>query len=394
MEQRRVEDGERGKQEEHDKESVYEPRSILVTGGAGFIASWLVRGLLEKYGVGTPLVVVDRLDACSYPHNWGVRPCNWPEEAEPLESEPDAGGRVTTFRKLDLEPRENFFFHRGDIRNDKELVVLMAQHGIDTVLHLAAQTHVDDSFDSGHLYIEDNILGTHNLLRACKIHGRIRRFVHVSTDEVQSGVQEKLTGDDHFTVTNAYAATKAGAELICRAFAFSHGIPILITRCNNVYGPGHGSHPIKVIPKFITALLQGHKLTVHGNGEAKRNYIHVLDVVQAFLLILSRGEVGRVYGIGTTTEISILQLIQRLVPLVLPGASPNSWLDHVTFIPDRPFQDPRYHVNTQALTLMGWREQISFEDGLKQVVDWYRAHHKATNTENSKDKSDNSKNPL
>lgn len=322
----------------------YVPKSIMVTGGAGFIGSHMVNYLLAHGSA--MVVVVDRLDYCSRVANWTP---------------------ATT-----TSPR--FVFYRQDIADRKALLAIMTKHEIDTVMHFAAQTHVDNSFTNSDEFIRDNIGGTNNLLHACDQWGKIRRFIHVSTDEVYGEVsladKDGCSEEAPLNPTNPYAATKAGAEFIAKAFIKSFKIPIIITRMSNVYGTGQ--FPDKLIPKFAILLGAGKRLPVHGQGTARRNWLHTSDAITAFSTILEKGMVGAVYNIGSTNECSVLDVAQQVVLAVHgPSAKLSDYVDYVT---DRPFNDSRYLINPAKLKALGWAEAKSYAFGFAETNQWYQEH--------------------
>jgi dTDP-glucose 4,6-dehydratase len=236
-------------------------------------------------------------------------------------------------------------------------------------MHFAAQTHVDNSFGNSFQFTQNNIMGTHVLLESAKNHG-IKRFIHVSTDEVygeQHHDQDPMMEEQVLEPTNPYAATKAGAEFLAKSYHRSFGMPLIITRGNNVYGPHQ--FPEKLIPKFINQLMRGRAVTLHGDGQNKRNFLFVEDVARAFEVILFRGKVGMIYNIGGTNEQTNLEVAKNLISLSGYKEKENTMM---TFVEDRVFNDLRYHINSDRLMELGWREQVSWEDGLKRTFEWYQ----------------------
>lgn len=241
---------------------------------------------------------------------------------------------------------------------------------IDTVMHFAAQTHVDNSFGNSFQFTQNNIMGTHVLLESAKVAG-IKRFIHVSTDEVygeQRLDQEAMDEEQVLEPTNPYAATKAGAEFLAKSYHRSFGMPIIITRGNNVYGPHQ--YPEKLIPKFINQLMRGNKVTMHGTGQNTRNFLYVEDVARAFEVILFKGTVGNIYNIGGTNERKNIEVAKDLIRL-LGYQQPD---DMMQFVEDRAFNDLRYHINSDRLYELGWRECVTWENGLADTVKWYQSH--------------------
>ena len=247
-----------------NSESGYKARNVLITGGAGFIASHVAILLAKKYPEYN-VVVVDKLDYCANLNN--LRPA------------------------ADLM---NFNFVKGDICSADLMTYVMRSENIDTVMHFAAQTHVDNSFGNSFEFTENNIRGTHVLLETVKAVGTIKRFLHVSTDEVYGESsyeldQANIEAASLLEPTNPYSATKAGAEMLVMAYGRSYNLPYIITRGNNVYGPHQ--YPEKAIPKFIMLARNGDKIPIHGDGQATRSYMHVYDAASAFDAILHKGEV-------------------------------------------------------------------------------------------------------
>jgi len=237
-------------------------------------------------------------------------------------------------------------------------------------MHFAAQTHVDNSFGNSFAFTQSNIYGTHVLLESAKNCGNIRRFVHVSTDEVYGEGETfdaKPMEEDHILEpTNPYAATKAGAEFIVKSYHRSFKLPCLITRGNNVYGPHQ--FPEKLIPKFTNQLLRNRAVTIHGDGSNTRNFLYVEDVAKAFDVILHKGEIGRIYNIGGNNEISNMQVAKDLISIL--GKSDQEE-ELISFVPDRNFNDLRYTINSSKLHELGWKEEMDWKTGLKATVDWY-----------------------
>lgn len=299
---------------------------ILVTGGCGFIGSNFINYYLDTHP-NDEIVNIDRLDYCS--------------------------------KETNVNPHHNYTFIKGDI-NDKDLIFgILNNFKIDTVIHFAAQSHVDNSFEKWTSidFTRDNVLGTHTLLECCRIYNKIHRFLHMSTDEVYGEVDINHSGCVEKSVldpTNPYAATKAGAEMIVRSYNHSYGIPSIIMRCNNVYGPNQ--YPEKVIPRFMSQLQIGKKCTIHGNGQNRRNFIHAHDVSTAIDIILQNGRVGKTYNIGTDNEYSVLDIAKILVEKYKPGENLNDWIE---FVPDRYFNDFRYSIDSSELLKLGWKQKFN-----------------------------------
>lgn len=321
--------------------TTYVPKNILITGGAGFIASHVVLLLVKKYPQFN-IINFDRLDYCSCLEN---------------------------VAELDAYP--NYKFIKGNICSIDLVNYVFKTENIDTVMHFAAQTHVDNSFGNSFQFTQNNIYGTHVLVESAKIAG-VKRFIHVSTDEVygeQHLEQAAMLEEQVLEPTNPYAATKAGAEFIVKSYHRSFGMPLIITRGNNVYGPHQ--YPEKLIPKFINQLIRDRPVTMHGTGENTRNFLYVEDVARAFEVILLKGVVGAIYNIGGTNERKNIEVAHELIRLMGKEEQKDKLL---TFVPDRVFNDLRYHIDSSKLQELGWVEQMSWSEGMATTVDWYRKY--------------------
>lgn len=323
-------------------------RRILVTGGAGFIASHVVMLLVRKYPQ-YKVVNFDKLDYCSSLKN-----------LEPIADMP------------------NYSFVKGSITSPDLVNYVLRVEKIDTIMHFAAQTHVDNSFGNSFSFTEANILGTHVLLEAAK-EAKIKLFVHVSTDEVYGDGESGVASHEGSPLdpTNPYAATKAGAEYLVKAYHRSFALPTIITRGNNVYGPHQ--YPEKIIPKFINQLMRGLPLTLHGNGENTRNFLFVEDVARAFDVILHKGTVGEIYNIGGTNEKANIEVARSLLTIMgcveaAGGSLPAAEAANIVYVPDRPFNDLRYHLDSSRLHKLGWREEEDWESGMGKTVAWYKKY--------------------
>lgn len=324
-------------------EDGFVPKNIFVTGGAGFIASHVAILLCKKYPQ-YKVVVYDKLDYCSCLENLS-----------------------------EIKDLPNFKFVKGDISSSDLVTYTFKEEEIDTVMHFAAQTHVDNSFGNSFNFTQANIYGTHVLLETAKTCPSIRRFIHVSTDEVYGEgetMDAKPMEEDHILEpTNPYAATKAGAEFIVKSYHRSFKLPVIITRGNNVYGPHQ--FPEKLIPKFTNQLLRGRAVTLHGDGSNTRNFLFVEDVARAFDVILHKGETGHIYNIGGNNELPNLAVAKDLLRILGKEKETDAL---ITFVPDRQFNDLRYTINSSKLHELGWTEQVSWEEGLTKTVEWYKNH--------------------
>ncbi|KAG5950849.1 hypothetical protein E4U53_004304 [Claviceps sorghi] len=324
-------------------EPLPDARNIMVTGGAGFIASWVVRHLTLTYPGAYNIVSFDKLDYCSSLNNTRV-----------------------------LDERGNFTFYHGDLTKPSEVLDCMERHAIDTVLHFAAQTHVDLSFGNSYSFTHANVYGTHVLLESAK-KVRIKRFIHVSTDEVYGEVKEDdddLVESSILSPTNPYAASKAAAEMLVQSYNKSFKLPTIIVRSNNVYGPHQ--YPEKIIPKFTCLLNRARPVVLHGDGSPTRRYLYAGDAADAFDTILHKGQIGHIYNVGSCDEISNLDLCAKLLNTMgIEQGSPDSIRKWIKYTHDRPFNDRRYAVDGTKLRMLGWKQKTKLGDGLKRTVDWY-----------------------
>lgn len=273
----------------------------------------------------------------------------------------------------ELKDLPNFKFIKGDICSSDLVNFVFSEYNIDTVMHFAAQTHVDNSFGNSFAFTKANIFGTHVLLECAKTFKNIKRFIHVSTDEVYGEGEtfdcKPMDEESVLEPTNPYAATKAGAEFLVKSYHRSFKLPCIITRGNNVYGPHQ--FPEKLIPKFTNQILRGLPVTIHGDGSNTRNFLYVEDVARAFDTILHKGQIGMIYNIGGTNELPNIQVAKDLIRIL---GKEDEEEDYITYVPDRKFNDLRYTINSSKLHELGWTEQMSWEEGLKTTVEWYKKY--------------------
>jgi dTDP-glucose 4,6-dehydratase len=315
-------------------------KNLLITGGCGFIGSNFINYIFpsKKYNI----VNLDAMYYCANENNI-----------------------LEEIRKSDF-----YHFIKGNI-NDKDLVKnILLNYKIEYIIHFAAQSHVDNSFSVPLQYTYDNIQGTHTLLEEVRTYNKIKRFIHVSTDEVYG--ESMLESDEsHKTEqsilcpTNPYAASKAGAELIAQSYNHSFKMPIIITRGNNVYGPNQ--YPEKLVPKFIKLLKENKKVTIHGDGSTVRAFLHSFDTARAFEVILEKGVIGEIYNIGCdeNMEYSVKEVAKILIKLIKNTENYNDWIEYVE---DRPFNDKRYYISNKKLKDLGWDISIKFENAIKQLI--------------------------
>ena len=304
---------------------------LLVTGGLGFIGSNFVDHVLSV----REDVEVINVDKCDY-----------------------------MAREYNVKPHSRYTYIRGDITEHYHMMHIFRTHQPDAVIHFAAQSCVTRSFDLAFRYTKDNVLGTHVLLETARGYGRLNKFIHISTDEVYGDVGPHARCDERSPLnpSNPYSASKAAAELYVRAYGTSYGLPVVITRGNNVFGPKQ--YPEKLVPLFITQILQDKPCTIHGTGETRRNFVHVDDVSRAIQTILERGEVGAVYNVGSHYEYSVNDIFEKL-KVILPSATSVP-------VPDpRPHNDSRYCIDSRALHALGWSEGADFDADLRRTVEWY-----------------------
>lgn len=310
---------------------------IVVTGGAGFIGSNFVRMALAGR---LPTVTVSQLtviDSLTY------------------------SGTLTNLESVANDPR--YRFEKADIRDREALNAIIAGH--DAIVHFAAESHVDRSVVDASIFVETNVLGTQRLLDAARGHG-VGRFVHVSTDEVYGSIDEGEWDEEQPLLPNSpYAASKAGSDLIVRSYHKTHGMNVSITRCSNNYGPHH--FPEKVIPLFVTNLIDGHPVPLYGDGLNRRDWLHVDDHCRGIALVLTEGVAGEIYNIGGGTELSNRELTDLLLDAT--GRDEN----FITYVEDRKGHDRRYCVSIDKIsTELGYTPEVPFATGLAEVVQWYR----------------------
>ena len=305
--------------------------NVLVTGGCGFIGSNFINIMSKKYP-NVHFVNIDKLDYCSNILNV------------------DSG--VSTFVK-------------GNVGNAELIEHILSKYTFDTIFHFAAQSHVDNSFDSALSFTLDNTYGTHVLIEMCRRYIPHVEFIHFSTDEVygESKTNERFTEESAvLKPTNPYAASKAGAEMIIHSYIESFNMNAKIIRCNNVYGPNQ--YPEKIIPKFKKLLRNGKKCTIHGKNSSniKRAFLHVEDVVNAVEIVWKRGVTGEIYNIASDDELTVIEVTHLIIKTLLETTDYDKW---ITYIDDRPFNDERYYICADKLKTLGWKQNKTREDLIK-----------------------------
>lgn len=313
--------------------------NILVTGGSGFCGSHLVDSLIEQ---GNFVVNIDKLDYCSFNNTKSIE--------------------------------GKYKFIQGNICNTEMITFILNEYSIESIFHLAAQTHVDNSFFNSTQFTMDNVVGTHNLLECCRAYGKIKKFIHMSTDEVYGEVKKdeaEKTETSLLKPTNPYSATKASAELLAASYYKSFNLPIIIIRCNNMYGPRQ--YPEKVIPAFIHSLLNGDKCYIQGSGNTERHFIYVQDVVDALILVYNKGEINEIYNISTDYYLNINSLAKFIIKKLKNTENSEQYIE---YIKDRNFNDFRYLINSNKLEKLGWKPKIPFKDGLENTINYFKNYNK------------------
>ena len=322
---------------------------LLVTGGAGFIGSAVVRQAISD---GHEVVNLDVLTYAACLDN--------------LKSVCDMPG---------------YRFEQADIRDRKLLDKIFAKHQPYAVMHLAAETHVDRSIDEPGDFIETNIIGTYNMLEASRKYwvdkGKPKgfRFHHISTDEVfgslPADLSVKFTEDTPYDPRSPYSSSKASSDHLVRAWHETYGLPIVMTNCSNNYGPYH--FPEKLVPVIILNALAGQPLPIYGKGDNIRDWLYVEDHADALLTVLTKGELGRSYNIGGENEATNIEIVQKICAILnkkKPGQ--QSYEELITFVADRPGHDQRYAIDPSRIrNELGWRPSVTLDEGLEQTVQWY-----------------------
>ena len=315
---------------------------LFITGGAGFIGSNFINIFAKKY----PHIKIINFDSLYYCAN-----------------------RYNVHKEI--QNSNNYVFIEGNLKSFDLLKYIFQKNEISHVIHFAAQSHVQNSFEDSIQYTMDNILGTHNLLEVNRKYNKnLIKFIHVSTDEVY-GESMLDINENHKTEqsilcpTNPYAATKASAELLAQSYNHSFNMPIIITRGNNVYGPNQ--YPEKLIPRFIMLLKENKKVTIQGDGSCVRAFLHAYDTASAFETILLKGKIGEIYNIGCDEgmEYTVIEVAKKIIKLVKNTENYDEWIE---YIEDRPFNDKRYYISNSKLKDLDWKIKIKFDDGLKDLI--------------------------
>ncbi|MDA8936993.1 dTDP-glucose 4,6-dehydratase [Porticoccaceae bacterium] len=337
---------------------------ILITGGAGFIGSALVRYLIQD----TTNIVIN-VDKLTY------------------------AGNMLNLAGVSNNP--HYIFERADIKDRCKLDEIFLLHKPDSVMHLAAESHVDRSINNPDEFIQTNIVGTYNLLEAARVYWTgldensrsSFRFHHISTDEVYGDLEnddDLFTEDTAYAPSSPYSASKAASDHLVRAWHRTYKLPIVITNCSNNYGPYH--FPEKLIPLVILNALEGKQLPIYGDGSQVRDWLYVEDHARALVTVLSKGTVGETYNIGghnEKTNIEVVKLICDLLDELVP-LDAGSYNAQITHVPDRPGHDQRYAIDASKIAIdLDWTPEETFESGIRKTIQWYLDNSQwCTNTQN------------
>ncbi len=326
-------------------------KKILITGGAGFIGSHVVRRFVTKY----PNYAVFNLDALTYAGN--------------LEN------------VSDIDQLPNYTFIKGDITDAEFITSLFQKEQFDGVIHLAAESHVDRSITDPLAFVKTNVIGTMNLLNAAreiwKNDNNGKRFYHVSTDEVYGALDETglFTEETPYDPNSPYSASKAASDHFVRAYGETYGLPYVITNCSNNYGPNH--FPEKLIPLFINNIINNKPLPVYGDGKYTRDWLYVIDHAIAIDLVFHQGKNHETYNIGGFNEWKNIDLVQLLCQKMDTKLNrpPGTSQQLITYVKDRPGHDLRYAIDATKINKeLGWKPSVTFEEGLELTIDWYLTH--------------------
>ena len=323
-------------------------KNILITGGAGFIGSHVVKRFVNKY----PNYNIYNVDNLTY------------------------AGNLSNLK--DLEDKKNYFFFKIDIKNHNEILKLFVDKKITDVIHLAAESHVDKSIENSFEFAETNVLGTLSLLEASKISWDLSSknniFYHISTDEVYGslGLEGSFTEYSKYDPNSPYSASKASSDHFVRAYHKTYGLPILISNCSNNYGPNQ--HAEKMIPNIINSLLKQIKIPIYGDGKNIRDWLYVDDHCDAIELIFNNGNCGETYNIGGNYEISNIDLANIIIKIFDEIKLNNSGASNklIEFVSDRPGHDFRYAIDFSKIKKqLGWTPKTNFDKGIRETINWY-----------------------
>lgn len=323
-------------------------KKILITGGAGFIGSHVVRRFVNKY----PEYQIYNLDALTY------------------------AGNLENIK--DIENKPNYNFIKGDIVDEAFINELFSLHNFDGVLHLAAESHVDRSIEDPLAFVKTNVIGTMNLLNAAKNQWKNnfanKRFYHISTDEVYGTLGEKglFTETTSYDPNSPYSASKASSDHFVRAYGETYGLPYVLTNCSNNYGSYH--FPEKLIPLFINNIINNKPLPVYGDGNYTRDWLFVEDHAAAIDLVFHKGKNHETYNIGGFNEWKNIDLVKLLCQIMDEklGRAKGTSRELITYVKDRPGHDLRYAIDASKINKeLGWKPSVTFEEGLERTINWY-----------------------
>ncbi len=308
-------------------------KRLLVTGGCGFIGSNFIRHVLAN----RPDCLITNLDLLTY------------------------AGNLQNLSGIDQHP--NYKFIQGDIAD--EALAGMLMKSADAVVHFAAESHVDRSIASSHDFIRTNVIGTQVLLDAAREAGRIEKFIHFSTDEVYGCAEQGAFREDGLVnPTSPYAASKASSDLLAMSYYKTHKLPVIVMRASNNYGPYQ--YPEKVIPLFVTNLIEKKKVPLYSRGENVREWMYVEDTCRAVSFILDNGQAGNIYNVGSGVEISNITLVNTILKAF---GLDEGW---ISYVKDRPAHDIRYRLNSSKISMLGFQISSKFDERLQYTIDWYR----------------------
>jgi dTDP-glucose 4,6-dehydratase len=310
-------------------------RRLLVTGGAGFIGSYFIRWMLDTYRANIHITNIDLLTYAGNMNNL-----------------------------TDMMGLSNYEFVQGDITDSAFVQCVMREH-YDVIVHFAAESHVDRSIEGPMSFYHTNVLGTAALLEAARKYG-VERFIHISTDEVYGslGRRGSFTELTPLSPNSPYSSSKASSDLAARAYYHTYGLPVIITRCSNNYGPRQ--YPEKLIPRIVTNALQDIPIPVYGDGGQIRDWLHVSDHCKAIDLIVHKGRAGEIYNIGANNETTNLEMVTRILDML---NKPHSL---IRFVQDRLGHDRRYAIDANKMSNeLGWHAEITLDQGLRNTVQWY-----------------------
>jgi len=308
--------------------------NLLVTGGAGFIGSNFIRFILKKY----PDYKIINLDKLTY------------------------AGNLNNLK--DIEGNANYQFEKGDIADERTVKKIVRFKKIDAIINYAAETHVDRSILDPSAFIKTDIIGTYNLLESLKEFA-LSKFIQISTDEVYGSIKNgKFTEVSPFLPNSPYSASKASADLLCRSYVKTYNLPIIITHATNCYGPYQ--YPEKLIPLFITNLLERKKIPLYGQGQNIREWLYVIDHCRAIDFLLHKGQIGESYNIGSGVEKKNIEVTKSILSEL--GKNESA----IEYVKDRPGHDLRYALASKKINEAGWQAEYKFEDAIRETIHWYQ----------------------